>query len=72
MDIGNFLASFNCEGGCTAKHMADTILMRAMELDQGRPNDDMSVVVLSALPREENEPKIRRLHVSIPLERLYK
>lgn len=72
MDLGNFLASFRCEDGISAKEMADTLLMRAMELDQKRPNDDMSVLVLSALRRNEDDPKIRRMHISVPLERVYK
>lgn len=72
MDLGNFLASFSCEGGCTAAYMADTILTRAMRLDQDRPNDDMSVLVLSVLGQDEDAQKIRRMHISVPLERLYK
>lgn len=72
MDLGNFLASLRCDGSCTAREMADRILMRAIELDQGRPNDDMSVMVLSVLPRPEDEPKIRRQQMSFPLERIYR
>jgi serine phosphatase RsbU (regulator of sigma subunit) len=72
MDLGNYLASIRCDNGCTAKELADTILKRALELDQNRPNDDMSVMVLTALPRDEDEPKIRRQHVTFPLERVYK
>jgi serine phosphatase RsbU (regulator of sigma subunit) len=72
MDLGNYLASIRCDNGCSAKELADTILKRALELDQGRPNDDMSVMVLATVPRDENEPKIRRQHVTFPLERIYK
>lgn len=72
MDLGNFLASLRCDGGCTAQETADTILMRAMELDQKRPKDDMSVLVLSARARDDDEPKIRRQHISFPLERILK
>jgi serine phosphatase RsbU (regulator of sigma subunit) len=71
-DLANFLASLACDGTCRAQDIADMILMRAMELDQGRPNDDMSVVVLAALPRDEDTPKIRRMHMSFPLDRLYR
>ncbi|HEX6292029.1 MAG TPA: SpoIIE family protein phosphatase [Herpetosiphonaceae bacterium] len=72
IDLANYLASFRCDNGCSAKHMADSILMRALELDQERPADDMSVMVLATLPRDEHEPKIRRQHVTFPLERVYK
>lgn len=72
MDLANFLASLRCDGGCSAKDIADMVLMRAMDLDQGRPNDDMSVMVLSAIPRSDDEPKIRRQHMSFPLERIFK
>lgn len=72
MDIANYLASIRCEDGCPAQTLADRILMQAIDLDQGRPNDDMSVIVLSALPRDDAMPKIRRQQVSIPLERVYR
>lgn len=72
MDLGNFLASLRCDGACSAREIADTILMRAIELDQQRPNDDMSVMVLSVIPRDDSEPKIRRQQMSFPLERIFK
>lgn len=72
LDLANYLASVKCDDGCSAKELADDILLRAVELDNGRPNDDMSVVVLATVHRDDNEAKIRRLHTSFPLERLYK
>ncbi len=72
MDLGNFLASLRCDGVCSAQEIADMLLTRAMELDQQRPSDDMSVLVLTALPRDDDEPKIRRQHISFPLERIFK
>ena len=72
MDLGNYLASIRCDDGCSAKYLADSILLRALELDQKRPTDDMSVMVLSALPRDEDAPKIRRQEITFPLERVYK
>lgn len=71
-DLANFLAALPCDGTCRAQDLADMILMRAMELDEGRPNDDMSVVVLAVLPRQEDAPRIRRLLVSFPMERPYR
>jgi len=72
MDLANFLASLQCDSGCRAQDIADMILYRAIELDQRRPNDDMSVLVLSALPRADEEPKIRRQQLSFPFEPVYK
>lgn len=72
MDLGNFLASLSCDGSCDAKDIADQILSRAIALDQQRPNDDMSVMVVSAQSREEDAPKIRRMEMRFPLERVYR
>ena len=49
----------------TAKTVADGLLQRALELDQCRPQDDISVLVLhvSELPSDG----VRRLELSVPL-----
>ncbi len=70
MDLGNYLASLRCDQECPAHVIAESILSRAMELDHGRPNDDMSVLVLAAVARQEDEPQIRRMEVRFPLERV--
>lgn len=44
--------------------IADTILREAIALDQGRPGDDMSIVVLQVQARESDQ--IRRLNVRWP------
>jgi serine phosphatase RsbU (regulator of sigma subunit) len=44
---------------------ADRLLERAVELDDGRPSDDMSVLVASTLPREKDET--RRLMARMPI-----
>ncbi|HEY8475506.1 MAG TPA: PP2C family protein-serine/threonine phosphatase [Chloroflexota bacterium] len=46
--------------------LADEVLARAIELDEGRPNDDMSVVVLAVLPVRTRD-EARRLFVQFPL-----
>jgi len=48
-----------------AQELADSLLLQAIRLDQGRPNDDMSVVVLRVLSRETD--MVRRLIVRLPL-----
>lgn len=46
--------------------LADAILAEALSRDQGRPRDDMSVLVLGLLPRTSEDPA-RRLSVRFPL-----
>jgi serine phosphatase RsbU (regulator of sigma subunit) len=49
----------------TAKSIADGLLRRALEFDQNRPQDDISVLVLHV--SEASSDGIRRLHLSLPL-----
>jgi serine phosphatase RsbU (regulator of sigma subunit) len=46
--------------------LADALLARAIELEQGRPGDDVSVVVLSVVTREAPDA-VRRLTVRFPI-----
>jgi len=55
-----------CEEGTCARTLADGLLARAVELDQGRPTDDVSVVVLSVIPRNQ-VTGVRRMSVRFPL-----
>ena len=48
-----------------AQRIADGILARAVELDQGRPGDDTSVIVLATRP-EGADDDVRRLRVLFP------
>lgn len=50
----------------TVQEIADGLLQAAIEADDGRPNDDMSVVALSLIASETRQP-IRRQYVSLPL-----
>ena len=50
----------------TPQEIADSLLEQAIHLDQGRPADDTSVVVLRVTSSEDD--KIRRLSVRLPLE----
>jgi serine phosphatase RsbU (regulator of sigma subunit) len=54
--------------GCdlAADELADRVLREAIDRDQGRPRDDLSVVVLS-LTGHVVEPLIRRMSVFVPL-----
>jgi serine phosphatase RsbU (regulator of sigma subunit) len=45
--------------------LADRLLARAMELDRGRPGDDMSILTLG-LAADEDDSLIRRMQLSMP------
>ncbi|MBC8161956.1 MAG: serine/threonine-protein phosphatase [Roseiflexaceae bacterium] len=67
VEIGNFLAGWNAQAGHSAEQLCDALLNRALELDRNEPTDDMTIVVLAALPRQEDMP-VRRMQVTFPLE----
>jgi serine phosphatase RsbU (regulator of sigma subunit) len=67
-DIGQFVRAFVVDSKGDAPALADAILERASSLDQGRPEDDMSVLVLSLTPRQHDAShSTRRLTVRFPL-----
>lgn len=47
------------------QEIADTLLNMALTLDEGRPGDDISIVVLSVLP--DGQDNIRRMTVRLPI-----
>ncbi len=65
MDVKECLqALLECEVP-SPQFIADALLEYAMKLDNNRPVDDVSVVVLSILPHEGDE--VRRMTVRLPL-----
>ncbi|HEU5012398.1 MAG TPA: SpoIIE family protein phosphatase [Roseiflexaceae bacterium] len=67
IEIGNFLAGWPVQQGHSAEALANALLGRALELDRDEPVDDMSVLVLAALPAQE-AGRTRRMRVTFPLE----
>ena len=65
LDVPQMLADL-LHGGASAQMVADDILGRAVELDQGRPVDDITIVVMQVV--EGIGDSIRRMSVSIPLK----
>lgn len=65
LDICTLLESLLEDQEPTAQQIADSLLSQALRLDQNRPNDDMSVVVLRVLPKTPDA--IRRMVVSLPV-----
>jgi serine phosphatase RsbU (regulator of sigma subunit) len=55
-----------CGPGLCARDLADALLRRAVELDRGRPADDISVVVLSVMARQHPDD-VRRFSVRFPI-----
>ena len=49
-----------------AETIAEALLQKALRLDEGRPTDDISVVVLQVVPHRE-ETRVRRMLVRLPL-----
>jgi serine phosphatase RsbU (regulator of sigma subunit) len=50
-----------------AQILADGILGRAVDADQGRPGDDISVVVVSVLTAASESDDVRRMSVRFPI-----
>lgn len=53
------------DGIYSPRRIADTLLQEAFELDNGRPKDDISVLVASVVPKQNDE--VRRLDVHLPI-----
>lgn len=49
----------------SSQFIADEILTQALELEDGRPNDDISVAVLQVLPKQGDQ--VRRMSVRLPV-----
>jgi serine phosphatase RsbU (regulator of sigma subunit) len=54
------------EGVTEARPLADTLLGEAVEMDNGRPRDDISVLVVSVQPVKQKDD-VRRMDVSLPI-----
>jgi serine phosphatase RsbU (regulator of sigma subunit) len=51
--------------GALAHDLADAVLAAAIEVDNGRPNDDMTVAAVTIVPAPVDQP-IRTIRVSVP------
>lgn len=65
VDICTLLESFLEEQDPSPQLIANTILAQAIRLDQNRPAEDMSLVVLRVVPQATDQ--IRRMCVSMPV-----
>jgi serine phosphatase RsbU (regulator of sigma subunit) len=66
LDLPGFLAQYDPAGTLDANHVADAILAEALRLDEQRPQDDATVLVVKVLPMPNPEPT-RRLFMRFPI-----
>jgi serine phosphatase RsbU (regulator of sigma subunit) len=64
-DVPVTVRELTATGDVSAQQLADRLLERALALDEGRPHDDISVLVLRVLDRTRDH--VRRLTLTIPL-----
>src|SRR5512143_331536 len=69
LDVCTMLEAMLEDQPPSVQEIADALLAEAIRLDQGRPNDDMSVVVLRVAQIESDQ--IRRLSVRLPVPPTY-
>lgn len=65
IDLAAHLRRLADSGPPDPPRWADDLLARALELEDGRPGDDISILVAAILPRPSQE--VRRLTVHMPL-----
>ncbi len=66
LDIPALLRQVCPNGTAPAQTVAGTLFNAAYKLDEGRPVDDISLLVIAILNKEKNT-QVRRLHVEFPL-----
>jgi serine phosphatase RsbU (regulator of sigma subunit) len=66
LDVAAHLERLHAGGLGTAQTWADSLLAAALECDEHRPSDDISILVLAVLPRRTEDPA-RRMLVRVPL-----
>jgi serine phosphatase RsbU (regulator of sigma subunit) len=66
MDVGATLRAILEDQDPSPQALADALLAQAVSLDDNRPADDISVLVLKVIPREGDS--VRRMTVRLPLD----
>jgi serine phosphatase RsbU (regulator of sigma subunit) len=67
LDVLGLVEALLKEEEGTAAALADALLARAVAADQGRPSDDISVVMMQVLPARSGGDAARRLRVEFPV-----
>jgi len=66
MDVCNAIQAMLDEQDPSPQELADALLAHAVNLDEGRPADDISVVTLKVSSRDDDD--VRRMSVRLPLQ----
>jgi serine phosphatase RsbU (regulator of sigma subunit) len=75
IELSNYLAGWPVTEGRPPEDLTEELLARALEVEQGEPADDISIVTLAVLPAylslEEDRLAypVRRMGLSVPFER---
>jgi len=67
MDTCEVIQSLMEEQDPSPQELADSLLGHAVDLDDGRPADDISVLVLKVVPRDGNQ--VRRMSIRLPISK---
>jgi serine phosphatase RsbU (regulator of sigma subunit) len=67
LDIPRLVRQSCDECGPDAQLIADQLLAAALELDEGRASDDITILTLTARTRGEQGAHVRRLSLAVPL-----
>jgi serine phosphatase RsbU (regulator of sigma subunit) len=70
MDVGATIRSILEDQDPTPQTLADVLLAQAVSLDESRPSDDISVLVLKVAARTGDN--VRRMTVRLPIERNFR
>ncbi len=68
MDVAAFVTEQLAGEWPHAQALVDALVARAVELDEGRPCDDISAVVVMIVPSQEGEAPVRQLQARFPIE----
>ncbi len=67
-DVVSAVRGLACQPNGTAQQMADGLLSAVLDLEEGRPTDDVTVVVMQILAESHSQgPEVRRMTVSFPI-----
>jgi serine phosphatase RsbU (regulator of sigma subunit) len=66
LDLPALVQDLTNYGMFDAQRIADSLLAAALEVDDGRPNDDISIVVMT-VTNQDVPDGVRRMTVSVPL-----
>lgn len=74
MELSNYLAGWPVTEGHDPERLTEGLLARALTVEHGEPEDDMSIITLAVLPVDASEPhpaaqRVRRMHVRFPFEK---